>query len=385
MRKILLLALFLSSHTIFAQGIEFFHGKWSEALEKAAKEDKLIFVDAYAKWCGPCKRMAAETFTQEKAGIFYNKHFINMKMDMEDSENLEFVEKYPVGSYPTLLFIDAKGKIVKKTVGFQDLPGLLSLGKSALAGLDNSAEFEKKYQAGDRTPELVLGYVRALNRANKPSLKITNEYLLKQKDLTTPENLRIIYEGCTEADSRVFDLLIKNRPQMTALMSEQAVNERIKSACENTIDKAIQFKNDDLFEEAKSKLKKNIPAKSDEFAIDADLKYYMAVKNPKKYLAACEGCARDEIKNDATKLHALVMEMSNAFKEDKNVMKSAEKFAKKAAETGGAPNFYLSYAQILLHNGKKEDAKKNAQKALEIAKSKAIDTVQIEYFLQKIS
>ena len=98
----------------------------------------------------------------------------------------------------------------------------------------------------------------------------------------------------------------------------------------------------------------------------------------------CEDCARDEIKNDAGKLHGLVLEMTKNFKDDKKVMKTAEKFAKKVAENGALPNYYLSYAQILLFNGKKSDARKSAEKALELAKTKAIDTSQIEDFLQKI-
>ena len=384
MKKILLLVFTLNALNLFAQGIEFYHGKWSEALERAEKEDKLIFVDAYAKWCGPCKRMAAETFTQEKAGAFFNKNFICMKMDMEEAENFDFIDKFPVSSYPTLMFIDAKGKVTKKAVGYQDLAGLLGLGKSAMAGLDNSAEFEKKYTAGDRSPELVYSYVKALNRAGKPSLKIANEYLLKQKDVTTTENLKIIFESATEADSRIFDLLIQNRAKIASIMTENAVTDRITSACENTVDKAIKFKSEEIFEEAKSKLKKNNAAKADEFILDADLKYYLATKNAKKYLNACEDCARDEIKNDASKLHGLVLEMTSNFKTDKKVMKTAEKFAKKAAENGALPNYYLSYAQILLFNGKKDDARKSAEKALELAKTKAVDTTQIEAFLQKM-
>lgn len=44
------------------QGIEFFHGTWEEALEQAQIQDKVIFVDAYTTWCGPCKRMSKNVF-----------------------------------------------------------------------------------------------------------------------------------------------------------------------------------------------------------------------------------------------------------------------------------------------------------------------------------
>ncbi len=385
MKKIALNILFLfAAIGLQAQGIEFYHATWSEALAKAKKEEKLIFVDAFAKWCGPCKRMAAETFTQQKAGDFFNKNFICMKMDMEEEENMEFIEKFPVGSYPTLMFIDDKGKIVKKTVGYQDLNALLSFGKSALAGLDNSGEYEKKYTEGDRTPELIYNYVRALNRAGKPSLKITNDYLTKQKNLATTETLPIIYEGAIECDAKVFDYLIQYKDKVISLYGEKAFNERVKLACENTTDKAIKFKNAALHEEAKTKMKKNYAQASDAFTLDADLKYYLGTKEVKKYLKACDNCARDEYKNDPAKLHGLVLEMANSFPNEKDVLKSAEKFAKRVAEQGKTSGYYYTYAQLLLKNNKKKDAKAIAEKALELAKEQKKETSQIEFFLQNL-
>ena len=90
MKKILLFAiigLFSFAHTQ-AQGIEFFHGTFAEALTKAKTENKLVFMDAFAEWCGPCKRMAATVFTDEKVGKFMNANFICLKTDMEKGKVL---------------------------------------------------------------------------------------------------------------------------------------------------------------------------------------------------------------------------------------------------------------------------------------------------------
>ncbi len=215
---------------VFSQGIEFFHGTWEEALEKATEEEKVIFVDAFASWCGPCKRMAKATFPNDKVGDFFNKNFLNVKLDYEKKEAATFRKKYPVSAFPTLYFIDYNGEVVHVQKGAQSVEGIINVGRLVLSKIDRSDTFRSAYEEGDKSAETVYRYVKALNQANKSSLAIVNEYLSKQKDLKTPENLKIIFEGASEADSRVFDLMIRYRKPITKLVGPEAVSKKIKSA-----------------------------------------------------------------------------------------------------------------------------------------------------------
>ena len=210
MKKNLLLpiALFLCLATMHAQGIEFFHGTFAEGLAKAKTENKLIFMDAFTEWCGPCKRMAATVFVDEKVGKFMNSNFICLKIDMEKGEGPEISRKFDVSAYPTLLFLNAEAGLVQRNVGAVPADGFISAARQALGKIDNTKEFEKAYNEGKREPELIYSYVRALNRAGKPSLKVVNEYLQKA-DVTQATTLKIIFEGTSQADSKVFDMLIK--------------------------------------------------------------------------------------------------------------------------------------------------------------------------------
>ena len=113
-------------------GIEFIESSWTKALEKAKKENKLIFLDAYAEWCGPCKQLKRNTFTKKKAGDFFNKHFVNVAIDMEKGEGPALFRKFPVTVYPTLIVADKNGDLVTYAQGYVNVNQLVEFGKFAL-------------------------------------------------------------------------------------------------------------------------------------------------------------------------------------------------------------------------------------------------------------
>ncbi len=368
------------------QGIEFFHGTWAEALEEAKKQDRVIFVDAFAVWCGPCKMMAQNVFPDEKVGAFYNRNFISMKLDMEQPEGLEFRKKYPVGAFPTLFFIDAEGKIVQQVRGAQDVNAFLELGKKVMSKSDRSGEYAAEYEKGNRDPELVLKYVQALNKAGKPSLAIANEYLRTQKDLTTPQNLNFIMEAAVAADSKVFDLLVQHRAKIAKLNSEEAVKGRILLACEATVLKAIEFRNRELLEEAKGKMKKNYAEKASSFSAKAEMDYSLQANEVKEFIAATKEYTSQKPGNQPEELAKVALMLSNNFHSDEKAMKQAEVYAKQAAETStGGYEHYFTYANILAKNGKKSEAIKAAEKSLELAQAKGVGASRlVQTFIERL-
>ena len=78
----------------FAQtGVDFQHLTFDEALAKAKAEKKLVFVDCYTTWCGPCKMMTTKIFPMKEAGEFFNPRFVCVKFDMEQGEWKELKNK----------------------------------------------------------------------------------------------------------------------------------------------------------------------------------------------------------------------------------------------------------------------------------------------------
>lgn len=368
-----ILPLLFSTQSTLASGIEFFHGSWEEALEVAAAEEKLIFVDAYTTWCGPCKRMAANVFTQEEVGNYFNDNFVNLKIDMEKPDGIEFRKKYPVSAFPTFYFIDEKGETVHRAKGAQPADNFINLAKMVVGKVDRSLDFEKAYEAGDRDPEMILKYVKALIKSGKPSGKIANDYLNSQEDLNTDFNRQFLLAATVEADSRIFDKMVEQRAAIEAISSKTAVDDAIKKACENTVKKAIEFNSTDLLDESKSKMKKLLPTQAAGFAYQADMQFYKSQGNAAKYLKTCSSYVKKKVKNNAAALHEVALDIQGGFEKDDKAMAVAEKYAKQAAENGGLASYYTTYASILYTNKKKGEALTMAKKARDMAKEKSRD------------
>ncbi len=121
--KNLFVFLFVSMFSLpaFAEGdgVNFFEGSFRQALAKAKKEKKMVMLDAYTSWCGPCKVLKNKVFPNKELGNYINEHFVSIGVDMEAGEGPALANMYPIEGYPTILFLDASGKIKKKIL---DLP-----------------------------------------------------------------------------------------------------------------------------------------------------------------------------------------------------------------------------------------------------------------------
>ncbi len=63
---------------------------WEEAMEENKKNPKKIYIDIYTKWCGPCKMMDRQTFSDPEVINYINKHFYPIKFDAEQKEDIQY-------------------------------------------------------------------------------------------------------------------------------------------------------------------------------------------------------------------------------------------------------------------------------------------------------
>ena len=239
MKKWLILLTFaflMGSNTYAQSGIQFTQGTWKELLTKASKEHKLIFMDAYAEWCGPCKKMSKDVFTQKEAGEFFNAKFVNVKMDMEKGEGIGLSSDFGIMAYPTLLFINGSGEVVHQAVGYHTTDMLIELGEAALDPNRNIGSITGRYETGDRSPDLLRNLAMAKYDAMDGSYsKIAEEYLATQNNWNTDDNMEFIYRMTSDLDSKMADHLFKNRKAFENKFGEQAISGKINEMVQNTI------------------------------------------------------------------------------------------------------------------------------------------------------
>jgi thioredoxin 1 len=95
------------------------------ALEEAKKQNKLVFLDVYTTWCGPCKWMDENVFNDVRVAEKFNKQFVNYKIDGESFDGVNLALKYRIDSYPTYIFIDAEGNARHRIEGMMTAELLL--------------------------------------------------------------------------------------------------------------------------------------------------------------------------------------------------------------------------------------------------------------------
>jgi len=377
MKLRLLIALLSITTALSAQGIKFEHTPWKEAMSKAKDDGKAMFVDSYATWCGPCKRMSKNVFTKETVGDFFNENFINLKLDMEKEDGVTFGHKYPVSAYPTLYFLSGDGEVIHKEKGGKNEEALIKMGELVMRKYDTSGQFAEEYEKGNRDYDLVYNYVKALNKAGKPSLKISNAYIRSKPEISEEQRLLFLVEAAIESDSKLFAEVIENNKKIKKLIEEDVYVKKITKATNATVEKAIEYEVPQLLDEAIEAYKSTVG--NDKLAIIKMKRYYHKNTGGKKEHLDLSKKQYKEVKKDVRELGMLIQELM-VYQKNEKYQGLIEDGYKQLVSLDDSEVNIINYCKMLKRLDKSDEAIKLVDKKIKEFSKEEKKTASLERF-----
>ena len=268
---LIITSLSFTIHSNGQSGIRFYKMDVKAGIIKAKQENKFLFVDTYAVWCIPCKKMK-KVFANNEVAKYFNDHYVNIKIDMDGPNGKKTYNDYDVIFLPTMMIFDHEGRIKYKTDKLLTAQELLNIGVQANVDgvyLGNnasqivSAPFQKvagnnpkskkqkssarkaKKQitkptepsikdvksegqivqvigADDEMPPEVL-YEEAyyqMQRMENQQGEAALAYLETQSDWSTEKNVKFIYDFVETTKSPLFDYIKNNRAHVASIVGE---------------------------------------------------------------------------------------------------------------------------------------------------------------------
>ena len=178
----------LVAQPVAADDVKWTSESFEQALARANKEDRYILIDFYTLWCGPCKKLDKETYTN-KAVLSFIEDMIPVKLDSEKGEGIDVSKQYRVAAWPTIMLLDSKGNEVDRIVGFVDADEFIQTIANYRKGINTipyyEAHVEKHPDDADAWKTLGEKYADAArpeaNAAFERYLKLTPDLSGEQK------------------------------------------------------------------------------------------------------------------------------------------------------------------------------------------------------------
>ncbi len=259
--------------------IRFEKTNWAQVLVKAKKEKKMIFLDCYTSWCGPCKRMEKKVFTNDTAAAFYNSNFICVKMDMEKDEGFEIAKKYNIRNYPSLLYLNSAGDLIHITCGSVPAKRFIKNGTDALDPQKQLQGFASRYNSDMTNSKIAFHYFELLESACMLDDSIIKKYFSVQNDSswTSQYNWKIIHQYA-DYSSKPFKYLETNKTVFSKLYGSDSVETKINQVYRDALQLARLKRNEIESKKLKSDLRK-LKTKNAENIIKHDEQQFLKLPN----------------------------------------------------------------------------------------------------------
>jgi len=382
-----LLSLTLSLN-ILAQDreIEFRDLTFSEALTAADEENKPIFMDCYTTWCGPCKWMAANIFTENEIADFYNENFVCVKFDMEKGEGIEIAKEFKIRAYPTLLFVDANRELVMKQIGApRDPEPYINLGENARSEDYNLIALAENVDENRNDASYMAKYFKVMAAADMVDQEQVDQYFsqIPKDEWLSAENVEIMSSIEHDIESQIFQDLVARSDAYVAVDStlKDVIGYSIVSALLNEAYSRKETAEEDYLALLNKVKSWEFPGKG--LALFMVESRVAQRQGSEDYIEYCLEKVKPNVWDNASELNSVAWYFFKNTDEPEH-LKAAESWAERAVALEPSHHILDTYANLLFKNGKKQKALEVGKQALNVAQAEGADTQAYEEFIATI-
>lgn len=392
MKKVIsLIFILLLAGGIFGQGsmgIVFEDAPFDSLLIKARQENKLIFIDAYTSWCGPCKWMDENTFQNDTVGDFYNEHFINVKVDAEEGEGLEIRKRYTIWGFPSFLFIDSLGNLIHRKCGAHEPQAFIDLGKEVFDSTKQFIVIQNRYNTGVLTEQELFDYIVLRRRS---CLQIYNQLAefdeIVDFSIKNPRIWFILYNYTPGTKYKFFKYMVDNREEFIDAHSSDSVNWIIEDSYESEMHHYVRKSIPDTvkYHKLRNEFQRYSTPNSDRIILKMEISKFEVYKDWSKYQKACTNYLQTHADSTDLLLSLMIAENFVQHVQDSTSLSALAELMYPNLSYADYHYYTYLYASILFKLGLVEDAKLWGQRALKMAlENDEEDVYEIKQLLRKI-
>jgi len=390
MKKIVSGLFLFSAVAAFAQeAIQFQDLPFKDLIAKAKKEKKIVFLDAYTSWCGPCKMMERNVFTQKTVGDYFNANFVNARFDMEKGEGRDIAARYGVRSYPTYLFLNGDGELVSQNFGYMEAGLFVTMAQDVNSPNNKKGSLKERFAKGEKDPEFLINIMKLNSSSDYAFAKQASERYFENRKKTeefTKDDVGLLLYFLKSTEDKNYKTFVERKADIIRFLPEETYKEfdnqiKLGKIVEQSIDPKSRKINDDYFMKNAEPL---VGKHEAEIKLNqTKLSYYEQNSDFQEYEKAALAYYKNPEAFEPNELLKAAWLFSEHIKTPSSLKKAVEWAEKSVMRSETSENTYI-LARLYFLTGNKETAKTYAEMSKNIAAQSQKDSTLADELLKQL-
>ncbi|MEL7162692.1 MAG: thioredoxin family protein, partial [Bacteroidota bacterium] len=362
---------------------------YQAALRLAKQEQKLVFVDFYTDWCGPCKQLDKYVFADDSLGNVLGEHVVLLKYNAEKDSAFHLTKKYHVNSYPTGMVLSQDGKVVARQSGFSG-EDRRSLGASVFSfvvradSLNTAGDYASGYSTTidpDVYPDFYVDYID--DEDADVDLAEINAFLLNADDPYGEAYFATLMYFAMEASDSVASKVLDNRKEYAQRYGVDQLDVLTKSLVMGKFDRAVEQQNQTAFDEAVRLARKHLPKEFVDFVLPQfEMRWLEAQGKWGEIFNRYEAMKADGKMSNGYINHVSWGAYVNC--DDEQVLRKFSGWMKEIVTEKPKFDYLDTYAFLLYKSGNKAEAKTVAERAIMVGEAEDRSVTELRELLGKL-